>query len=232
MLCGILFPETLSFLLQVNNDRSRDYTNPGLPANQQAVLGQPPASGVGGSVLDVSQLSPAGSVGYGGAPYQTAGVAHPPQNDSGAGLSQRPWEYDQSQVGPKGPSVPMGSGPPLLGPGSVPGNLGPPMPGPGQHYRGPPMPPAPGGPAPPGASGGMLANHDGQYSMQGPQPSFSSGPPSHIGPGILPSQGPNPHLGPPPPGHGHPPPPYGHPQQMHPGPQGMPNSGGPPVYYM
>ncbi|CAM6125235.1 unnamed protein product [Calypogeia fissa] len=216
--------------VKVNNDRSRDYTNPGLPANQQAVLGQPPASGAGGSVLDVSQLSPAGSVGYGGNQYQNAGVAHPPQNDSGAGLSQRPWEYDQSQAGAKGPGVPMGSGPPLLGPGSgaVPSN---PYSGPG-HYRGPPMPPAPGGPAPPGASGSMLGNHEGQYAMQGPQTPFSSGPPTHMGPGIMPTQqGPNQHLGPPPPGHGHPVP-YGHHQQMHQGPQGMPNSGGPPVYYM
>ncbi|KAG6548753.1 hypothetical protein Mapa_009763 [Marchantia paleacea] len=212
--------------VKVNNDRSRDYTNPGLPANQQAVLGQ--ATVAGGSVLDVSQLSPTGSGGYGG--NQFGSGVHPPQNDGGAGMSQRPWEFDQTQNGPKAPGgPPMGGGPPLLGPGSMPGNMGAPMSGPGPMYRGPPMPSPPGGPAPPGGSGGMMSNHDAPF--QGAASSMSMGPPppSHMGPGMLPP-GPNSHMGPPPPGHGMPPH-YGH-QPMHQGPQGMPNSGGPPVYYM
>ncbi|BBN16873.1 polypyrimidine tract-binding protein 2 [Marchantia polymorpha subsp. ruderalis] len=212
--------------LNVNNDRSRDYTNPGLPANQQAVLGQAPVAG--GSVLDVSQLSPTGSGGYGG--NQFGSGVHPPQNDGGAGMSQRPWEYDQTQNGPKAPvGPPMGGGPPLLGPGSMPGNMGAPMSGPGPMYRGPPMPSPPGGPAPPGGSGGMMSNHDAPFQGSASSMSMGPPPPSHMGPGMLPP-GPNSHMGPPPPGHGMPPH-YGH-QPMHQGPQGMPNSGGPPVYYM
>ncbi|BBN16874.1 polypyrimidine tract-binding protein 2 [Marchantia polymorpha subsp. ruderalis] len=212
--------------VKVNNDRSRDYTNPGLPANQQAVLGQAPVAG--GSVLDVSQLSPTGSGGYGG--NQFGSGVHPPQNDGGAGMSQRPWEYDQTQNGPKAPvGPPMGGGPPLLGPGSMPGNMGAPMSGPGPMYRGPPMPSPPGGPAPPGGSGGMMSNHDAPFQGSASSMSMGPPPPSHMGPGMLPP-GPNSHMGPPPPGHGMPPH-YGH-QPMHQGPQGMPNSGGPPVYYM
>ncbi|KAL3679216.1 hypothetical protein R1sor_022172 [Riccia sorocarpa] len=201
--------------VKVNNDRSRDYTNPGLPANQQAVLGQTPGSG--GSVLDVSQLSPTGSGSYGS--NQFSGGVHPPQTEGGAGMSQRPWEYDQAQGGPKAPA-----GPAVLGPASMPANMGPPMPGPGQVYRGPPMP------SPPGGSPGMMSGHDVQY--QGPPSSMPMAPPqAHMGPGMLPP-GPSPHMGPPPPGPGMPPPHYGH-QPIHQGPpQGMPTSGGPPVYYM
>jgi hypothetical protein len=198
--------------VQVNNDRSRDYTNPGLPPTQPPVLGQAP--GVGPEAL---QASPTAGPTYPGPQYG----AGPPPQDSGA--QQQMWEYEQNSKAQQG-SGPM-AGQPMPGqqpmymshpqhggvPGGPSGHHGPPG-APPSHYQGPPGPPTSMGPmSGPPAMGGQM------------------GPPGHMGPGgMLPQGGQNRHLGPPPPP-GHSMPPY---QHMHgPGPQGMPpsNGGG---YYM
>jgi len=187
----------------VNNDRSRDYTNPGLPPTQPPVLGQAPGVGTPGNL----QASPTGATGYPGSQYGTV----PGQPDAGVG--QQMWEYDQTPKAQPGSGQLVGQ--PMPGqqqmymshqpPGNVPvqpGHHGPP--GPASHYQGPPAPPSP---------------------MQ----QMGMPPPGHMGAGMMPGGGPNPHHIPPPPGHSMPP------QQVHgPGPQqGMPASnGGTPVYYM
>ncbi|KAH9549551.1 hypothetical protein CY35_10G025900 [Sphagnum magellanicum] len=189
--------------VKVNNDRSRDYTNPGLPPTQPPVLGQAPSVGTPGNL----QASPTGATGYPGSQYGTV----PGQPDAGVG--QQMWEYDQTPKAQPGSGQLVGQ--PMPGqqqmymrhqpPGNVPvqpGHHGPP--GPASHYQGPPAPPSP---------------------MQ----QMGMPPPGHMGAGMMPGGGPNPHHIPPPPGHSMPP------QQVHgPGPQqGMPASnGGTPVYYM
>jgi len=192
-------------MLQVNNDRSHDYTNPGTPPAQPPVLGQPPGMGT----TDGLQASPTGAPGYPGSQYEA--VAGQPYG----GTQQQMWGYDQNSEAQPGSNQPVGQ--PMPGqqqmymshqpPGIVPGPPGHHSPpGPVSHYQGPP----------------------GISSRMQRMP-----PPGHMGAGIMPpGSGPNPHHVPPPPGHSMPP--YQQ-QMHGPGPQqqGIPaNNGGPPVYYM
>lgn len=154
-------------VMQVNNDRSRDYTNPGIPPNQAPVLGQAPGVGLDG------QHAPAagGGPGYPAAQYG----AGPPPGDSGA--QQQAWEPEgsgkaQQVSGPMG-GQPMAGQPPMYmshqqhgahhGPPGAPGS-----------YQGPPGPVTSMGP------------------MGGPM-----GPPGHMGPGMHPQGQQNHHMGPP-----------------------------------
>lgn len=151
-------------IMQVNNDRSRDYTNPGLPPTQPPVLGQAP--GVGS---DGMQASPTTAPGYPGAQYG----AGPPPQDTGA--QQQMWEYDQSPKAQQGGGPGPMSGQPMPGqhqmymghpqhggPPGGPGHHGPP--GAPSHYQGPPGPPT---------SMGQMGG-----PMGGPM-----GPPGHMGTG-------------------------------------------------
>ena len=117
---------------QVNNDRSRDYTNPGLPPTQPPVLGQAPGAGT-----DVVQAPPTPGPAY---PVTQYGAAIPPQ-DSGA--KHQMWEYDQSSNPQQGMPVqpPRYMNHPQQGgvPAVPPGHHGPTC-APG-HYQGPPVAP-------------------------------------------------------------------------------------------
>jgi polypyrimidine tract-binding protein 2 len=158
--------------LNVNNDRSRDYTNPGLPPTQPPVLGQAP--GVGGPGSPV-----AAGPGYPAAQY---GAAPPPQ-DSGA--QQQAWDSEGSgkaqQVSGPMQGQPMSGQQPMYmnhqqhgGAGGHSGHHGPPgAPG---SYQGPP-----------GAATSM-GPMSGPPGMGGPM-----GPPGHMGSGMH-QQG---HMGPP-----------------------------------
>ncbi|KAG0604748.1 hypothetical protein M758_9G004800 [Ceratodon purpureus] len=189
--------------LNVNNDRSRDYTNPGLPPTQPPVLGQAPGVGSG---------SPAAAgPGYPAAQY---GAAPPPQ-DSGA--QQQAWDPEGSgkaqQVSGPMQGQPMSGQQPMYmnhqhgGAGGHSGHHGPPgAPG---SYQGPPGAVTSMGPmsGPPGMGGPM-------------------GPPGHMGSGMHQQGQQNHHMGPP--GHSMP-----YQQMHGPGHQGMPPSnGGPGGYYM
>jgi hypothetical protein len=199
-------------VIQVNNDRSRDYTNPGLPASQPPVLGQAPGVGPDGQ-----HAPPAG----GGPGYPTAQYGAGPPLDSGA--QQQAWDVEgsgkaQQVSGPMGGQAMGGQQAMYMnhrqqqhgGSGGHPGQHGPPgAPG---SYQGPPGPVTSMGP------------------MSGPPMGGPMGPPGHMGGPGMHSQGQqNHHMGPP----GHPM--GGQYQQMHgpPGHQGMgPSNGGPGGYYM
>lgn len=199
-------------VMQVNNDRSRDYTNPGIPPNQVPVLGQAPGVGLDGQHAGAA----GGGPGYPAAQYG----AGPPPGDSGA--QQQAWEPEgsgkaQQVSGPMG-GQPMAGQPPMYmshqqhgahhGPPGAPGS-----------YQGPPGPVTSMGP--------MGGPPMGGPPMGGPPMGGPMGPPGHMGPGMHPQGQQNHHMGPP----GHPMTPY---QQMHgPGHQGMgPSNGGPGGYYM
>ncbi|XP_024399157.1 polypyrimidine tract-binding protein homolog 1 isoform X1 [Physcomitrium patens] len=172
--------------LNVNNDRSRDYTNPGLPATQPPVLSQAPGVGPG---------SPAAA----GPAYPAAqyGAAPPPQ-DSGA--QQQSWDTEGSgkaqQVSGPMPGQPM-SGPMYMSHqhGGAVGHHGPP--GASGSYQGPPGPVTSMGPmsgpgpsmAPPGYMGPGM-------HQQGQQ-SHHLGPPGHSMPPYQQMHGPG-HQGMPP----------------------------------
>ncbi|CAM6039755.1 unnamed protein product [Sphagnum compactum] len=72
--------------VKVNNDRSRDYTNPGTPPAQPPVLGQPPGMGT----TDGLQASPTGPVSHYQGPPGTSSrmqqMGMPPAGHMGAGI--------------------------------------------------------------------------------------------------------------------------------------------------
>eukprot|EP00246_Nothoceros_aenigmaticus_P001405 TRINITY_DN1191_c0_g1_i3.p1 TRINITY_DN1191_c0_g1~~TRINITY_DN1191_c0_g1_i3.p1 ORF type:complete len:534 (+),score=78.12 TRINITY_DN1191_c0_g1_i3:175-1776(+) len=205
--------------VKVNNERSRDYTNPGLPVNQPAVLGQAPTASTSPMSGDSVQVNSTTVASCNGSQYM-GDTVRSSQNDGVAHQQMQSWEYDHVTK-----AQAASNGPQLVGPMHS------------QMYIGPPQT---GGQAPQGGHPGHHMNqmggvHGSHYAAPGagPPASVQMGPPlgGHMNAGILPN---SPHLGGPIPGHSMPPA-YNH-QLMHMPPSGpvMQQSpgGGPSVYYM
>ncbi|CAM6046636.1 unnamed protein product [Sphagnum compactum] len=134
--------------VKVNNDRSRDYTNPGLPPTQPPVLGQAPGMGTPDGLQD----SPSGAPGYPGSQY--GAVPAPPGHHGPPG----PGSHYQGPPGIPSMMQQMGMPPPgHMGAGMMPSG------GPNPHH----------GPPPPGHSMPPYQQQQQQQSLQqmhGPGP--------------------------------------------------------------
>ncbi|CAM6003500.1 unnamed protein product [Sphagnum balticum] len=135
--------------VKVNNDRSRDYTNPGLPPTQPPVLGQAPGMGTPDGLQD----SPSGAPGYPGS-QPPGNVPSPPGHHGPPG----PGSHYQGPPGIPSMMQQMGMPPPgHMGAGMMPGG------GPNPHH----------GPPPPGHSMPPYQQQQQQQSLQqmhGPGP--------------------------------------------------------------